>query len=200
MVGGDYRSAPPRHNRDRVPASANSTALRVKASPSLASSRAARLTWSRQPRGRPAGLPERPLANRPRRSRTPVPPVLSGRDQASPTPFNNFAPARGPLDTYYSNCVVVDVINRRQHNRRHPGCIASRCQLVRMSAQRTLLLRYCQSRGVERGRGSPGRASRLSDSRNSVVCGTWPSIALALLGVALGGLTLGAIRRRHRWV
>jgi hypothetical protein len=32
-------------------------------------SRAARLTWSRQPRGRPAGLPDRPRANRPRGSR-----------------------------------------------------------------------------------------------------------------------------------
>ena len=32
-----------------------------------------------------AGLPDRPLANPPRRSCTPVRPVLSGRDQASPT-------------------------------------------------------------------------------------------------------------------
>src|SRR5258708_7827749 len=38
--------------------------LRVSASPSPASnSRAARLTWSRQPRRRPAGLPDPPLAN-----------------------------------------------------------------------------------------------------------------------------------------
>jgi len=44
------------------PASASSTALRVSASPSPASnSRAARLTWSRQPRGRPAGLPDLPF-------------------------------------------------------------------------------------------------------------------------------------------
>jgi len=54
------------HSRNAVgsPTSANSTALRVNASASPASSnRAARLTWSRQPRGRPAGLPDRPFSN-----------------------------------------------------------------------------------------------------------------------------------------
>src|SRR5207245_2067093 len=45
-----------------------------------------------QPCGRPAGLPDRPLANRPCRSRTPVSPVLSGRDQASPTPPRSSPP------------------------------------------------------------------------------------------------------------
>jgi hypothetical protein len=57
-----------RHSRNAAgsPASASSTALRVNASPSPASnSRAARLTWSRQPRGRPAGLPRPPLGKPP---------------------------------------------------------------------------------------------------------------------------------------
>jgi hypothetical protein len=61
--------------------------LRISASPSPASnSRAARLTWSRQPRGRPAGLPDRPWRTARPRLAHPVPPVLSGRDQASATP------------------------------------------------------------------------------------------------------------------
>jgi hypothetical protein len=40
------------------------------------------------------GRPDRrsgPVANRPRRFNAPVPPVLSGRDQAPPTPFNDIA-------------------------------------------------------------------------------------------------------------
>ena len=70
-----------------VPASASSTALRVSASPSPASnSRAARLTWSRQPRGRRRDCPTAPWRTARPGPALPVPPVLSSRDQASATP------------------------------------------------------------------------------------------------------------------
>ena len=94
-IGPTMRS---RHSRNAVasPASASSTALRVGASPSPASkSRAARSTWSRQlrgPRDCPTDLGRTARAG----PAHPVPPVLSGRDQASPTPSNrNLAPADG---------------------------------------------------------------------------------------------------------
>ena len=64
-----------------------SKALRVSPSHSPASrSRAARSTWSRQPLGRPTGLPSCGWATAGTDSALPVPPVLSGRDQASATP------------------------------------------------------------------------------------------------------------------
>src|SRR6266566_4467879 len=59
-------------------------------------SRAARLTWSRQPRGRPAGLPDRPLANRPRRSRTPCSPCFIWSRSGIANSYNdNPAPVQG---------------------------------------------------------------------------------------------------------
>ena len=46
--------------------------------------------------------------NRLRPSRTPVPPVLSGRDQASPTPSKTKGPARGaPISQRYDGIMAV---------------------------------------------------------------------------------------------
>src|SRR5438128_6206166 len=56
---------------------------------------APRLTWSRQPRGRPTGLPDRPLANRPRRSRTPCSPCfIRSRSGIANSHNDNPAPAQ----------------------------------------------------------------------------------------------------------
>src|SRR6266436_9315587 len=57
--------------------------------------RAARLTWSRQP----AGLPDRPRTNRPRRSRTPCSPCFIWSRSGIANSYNdNPAPARGADD------------------------------------------------------------------------------------------------------
>jgi hypothetical protein len=58
----------------------------------------------------------------------PVPPVLSGRDQASPTPFNDFASAQRHSDAAriqcdYGNRMVVDTANPKQ--RAPATCAAS---------------------------------------------------------------------------
>jgi len=64
------------------------------ASPS-SSSAAARVVGLGTPRGRPTGLPDRPLRNRPRPSRPTCSPVLAGPHQASPHRSSATAPADG---------------------------------------------------------------------------------------------------------
>jgi hypothetical protein len=56
----------------------------------------ARLMWSRRPRSRPAGLPDRPLGNRPRPSRAPCSTCFIWSRSGIGNSFNrNLAPAEG---------------------------------------------------------------------------------------------------------
>jgi hypothetical protein len=71
------------------------------------------VTWSRPPRGRPAGLPDRPLANRPRRSRFPCFTCFIWSRSGIANSFNrNPAPARRvamrrKVQCEYGNCVII---------------------------------------------------------------------------------------------
>jgi hypothetical protein len=115
--------------------------------------RATRLTWSRQTRCPPSGLPERPLATA-RPPRTPVPPVLSGRDQASPTPFDDFRGRSEALDAVRIRCdcgdhVVVDTANPGNGNPQSaplPPAEGRGCS-IRL-AQFEALARICGARGL----------------------------------------------------
>jgi hypothetical protein len=97
--------------------------LGVSASPAPArSSRAAWLTWSRQPRGRPAGLPDRPFANRPRRCRTSCFPCFIWSRSGIGNSFNrNCTRLRVPtpkrLQYEYGDCVIIYLSNPLQAKR-----------------------------------------------------------------------------------
>ena len=84
--------------------------------PPARSSRAARLTWSRQPRGRPAGLPDRPFANRPRRCRTSCFPCFIWSRSGIGNSFNRNCtrlrvPMPGRLQCEYGDCMIIYLLN-----------------------------------------------------------------------------------------
>jgi hypothetical protein len=102
--------------------------LGVSASPSRArSNRAARLTWSRQPRGRPAGLPDRPLANRPRRCRASCFPCFIWSRSGIGNSFNrNCTRLRVPtprrLQCEYGDWMIIYLSSPLRANRQQADC------------------------------------------------------------------------------
>jgi hypothetical protein len=121
--------ARPKHQADNLASDADTSftsivmaGLGVSASPSPArSSRAARLTWSRQPRGRPAGLPDRPFANRPRRCRTSCFPCFIWSRSGIGNSFDrNCTRLRVPtprrLQYEYGDCVIIYLSNQPRAN------------------------------------------------------------------------------------
>ena len=79
------------------------------------------MTWSRQPRGRPAGLPDRPFANRPRRCRPSCFPCFIWSRSGIGNSFNrNCTRLRVPisrrLQCEYGDCMIIYLSNPPRAN------------------------------------------------------------------------------------